>query len=101
MRSFYRTTQTALDALRRNKTRSALTCLGIVIGIAAVIAMMELGRGSSYAIGQTVASLGANVVQIDPTDSVVGGVSTGAGGRPTLVPEDYEAIVRECPAVRW
>ena len=100
MHSVYRTTRTALHALRRNVMRSALTCLGIIIGTAAVIVMVEIGRGSSNAIEQTIASMGANVVQVDPAEVKVGGVSTGAGGRPTLTPADYEAIVRECTAVR-
>jgi ABC-type antimicrobial peptide transport system permease subunit len=81
--------------------RSVLTCLGIIIGIAAVIAMMEIGRGSSSSIAQTIASLGANIVQVDPSDSSVGGVSSGGGGRVTLTPADAEAILRECNAVRW
>ena len=101
MHSVYRTTRTTFRALRRNVMRSALTCLGIVIGIAAVIAMVEIGRGSSYAIEQTISGMGANVVQIDPADSVVGGVSTGSGGRATLTPDDAAAIGRECGAVRW
>ncbi|MDB6029170.1 MAG: transporter related [Verrucomicrobiales bacterium] len=91
----------ALHALRRNVMRSILTCLGIIIGIAAVIAMMEIGRGSSNSIEQTISSLGANVIQIDPSSSSVGGVSSGGGGRVTLTPEDAEAIRNECSAVRW
>jgi ABC-type antimicrobial peptide transport system permease subunit len=81
--------------------RSLLTCLGIIIGIAAVIAMMEIGQGSSQSVRRSIASLGANVVQIDPSDSSVGGVSTGAGGRPTLTPADCDAIRRECDRVRY
>jgi ABC-type antimicrobial peptide transport system permease subunit len=91
----------ALHALRRNIMRSVLTCLGIIIGIAAVIAMMEIGQGSSYSIQQTIASIGANVVQIDPNDTVIGGVSSGGGGRVTLTPADAEAILRDCSAVRY
>src|SRR5256712_9930543 len=89
----------ALHALRRNVMRSVLTCLGIVIGIAAVIAMMEIGQGSSHSIQQTIASLGANVIQMDPSDTAVGGVSSGGGGRGTMTPEDAEAIPRDCSAV--
>ena len=76
----WRILRLALHALRRNIMRSLLTCLGIIIGIAAVIAMMEIGRGSSYSIEQTISSLGANVIQMDPNDTVVGGVSSGGGG---------------------
>jgi ABC-type antimicrobial peptide transport system permease subunit len=91
----------AMRALRRNIMRSILTCLGIIIGIAAVIAMMEIGQGSSHSIEQTIGSLGANVIQMDPNDSVVGGVSSGGGGRVTLTPEDADAVRQECSAVKW
>jgi macrolide transport system ATP-binding/permease protein len=100
-KSAWRILRMALHALRRNVMRSLLTCLGIIIGIAAVIAMMEIGRGSSYSIEQTIASLGANVIQMDPNDSVVGGVSSGGGGRVTLTPADANAIAVECSAVKW
>ncbi|HSV16542.1 MAG TPA: ABC transporter permease [Tepidisphaeraceae bacterium] len=101
MHSFYRTTRTAFRALRRNVMRSALTCLGIIIGIAAVIAMVEIGHGSSHAMEQTIEGMGANVVQVDPSDVIKAGVSSGSGGRPTLTPTDAEAIARECSAARW
>src|SRR5258707_5839785 len=101
MRSFQGTTRLALHALRRNVMRSLLTCLGIIIGIAAVIAMMEIGRGSSSSIEQTISSLGANVIQMDPNATSVGGVSSGGGGRVTLTPADADAIRTECSAVKW
>jgi ABC-type antimicrobial peptide transport system permease subunit len=97
----WRILKTAEHALRRNFMRSMLTCLGIIIGIAAVIAMVELGQGSSYAIQQTIAKLGANKIQLDPDSSTLGGVSSGSGGQATLSPEDCDAIIRECDAVRW
>ena len=59
--------RTAATALRRNKLRSGLTMLGIVIGVGAVIAMVEIGQGSSHVIRQTIATMGANIVQIDPS----------------------------------
>src|SRR4051812_19271048 len=90
----------ALHALRRNIMRSLLTCLGIVIGIAAVIAMMEIGQGSSLSIQKAIASLGANVIQIDPSDIAKSGVSSGGGGRITLTAADADAILVECGAVR-
>jgi ABC-type antimicrobial peptide transport system permease subunit len=80
--------------------RTGLTCLGI-IGIAAVIAMMEIGRGSSYSIEQSIASLGANIIQMDPAHIIVGGVNSGAGGRPTLTPMDADAIRQNCSAIKW
>jgi ABC-type antimicrobial peptide transport system permease subunit len=97
----WRILKTAEHALRRNFMRSMLTCLGIIIGIAAVIAMVELGQGSSFAIQQTIAKLGANKIQLDPDSSNLGGVSSGSGGQATLSPEDCDAIIRECDAVRW
>jgi ABC-type antimicrobial peptide transport system permease subunit len=100
MYTFLRTLRAALHALRRNVMRSLLTCLGIIIGIAAVIAMMEIGQGSSQAIEQTIAGMGASVIQIDPSDFSSAGVSTGIGGMVTLTPEDCQAIRQECSAVR-
>src|SRR5579871_4012239 len=94
------TLKMAFRALRRNVMRSVLTCLGIIIGVAAVIAMMEIGGGSSRAIEQAVASLGASVIQIDPADVNVAGVSSGGGGRATLTMEDAEALRRECSALQ-
>lgn len=90
---------TALKALARNVTRSALTVLGIVIGIAAVIAMMEIGKGSSSSISKTISSMGANNLLLFPGTAASGGVSFGAGSSLTMTAEDCEAILRECPSV--
>jgi macrolide transport system ATP-binding/permease protein len=92
--------RTALNGLRRNVLRAALTTLGIIIGVSAVIAMMEIGRGSSNAIQQTIASMGANNLLVLPGTASSGGVSFGAGSVMTLTPQDAEAIINECPAVR-
>ncbi|MFA4901739.1 MAG: ABC transporter permease [Desulfobaccales bacterium] len=92
--------RTALHGLRRNVMRAALTTLGIVIGVAAVIAMMEIGRGSSSAIQATIASMGANNLLVLPGTASSGGVSFGGGSNMTLTPQDAEAILNECPAVR-
>jgi ABC-type antimicrobial peptide transport system permease subunit len=99
MRFFYRTFKMALHALRRNVLRSALTTLGIVIGVAAVILMMEIGQGSSTAIKKTISSMGANNLLVMPGTASSGGVSFGMGSILTLTPQDGEAILRECPAV--
>jgi ABC-type antimicrobial peptide transport system permease subunit len=80
--------------------RSALTTLGIIIGVAAVIAMMEIGNGSSTAIQKTIASMGADNLLVMPGTAASGGVSFGAGSVTTLTAEDGEVILRECPAVR-
>jgi ABC-type antimicrobial peptide transport system permease subunit len=95
------TLKLAATSLRRHTLRSMLACLGIVIAIAAVITMVEVGQGSAAAVRRTIASIGANVIQIDPSAASIGGVSTGAGGRATLTPEDCDAIRLECDAVRW
>ena len=92
--------RTALHGLRRNVMRAALTTLGIVIGVAAVIAMMEIGSGSSTAIQATIASMGANNLLVLPGTASSGGVSFGAGSVMTLTPQDAEAILNESPAVR-
>lgn len=100
MKKWYRTIRTALHALRRNVMRSILTTLGIIIGVAAVIAMMEIGRGSSDAIQSTITSMGANNLLIMPGTAASGGVSFGAGSVMTMTPEDCDAILKECPSVR-
>ncbi|MCL4501934.1 MAG: ABC transporter permease [Deltaproteobacteria bacterium] len=92
--------RTAVNGLRRNYLRAGLTTLGIIIGVAAVIAMMEIGRGSSSAIQQSIASMGANNLMIFPGAASSGGVSFGGGSVMTLTPQDAEAIAAECPAVR-
>ena len=100
MKKVYRTFRMALRALSRNVMRAILTTLGIIIGVAAVIAMMEIGNGSSSAIQSTIASMGANNLLIMPGTASSGGISFGAGSTMTLSPQDCEAILRECPAVR-
>jgi ABC-type antimicrobial peptide transport system permease subunit len=95
-----RTISTALKALRRNPMRAMLTTLGIVIGVAAVIAMMEIGAGSSAAVQKAISSMGANVLLVMPGQAASGGVSFGGGSTLTLTPDDAQAIIRDCPAVR-
>ena len=95
-----RTLRTALHALRRNIMRSILTTLGIIIGVGAVIAMMEIGKGSSSAIQRTISSMGADNLLIMPGTAASGGISFGAGTTTTLTPQDADAILRDCPAVR-
>ncbi|HEX4120599.1 MAG TPA: ABC transporter permease [Verrucomicrobiae bacterium] len=96
---FYRILDTALRALRRNVLRAALTTLGIVIGVAAVIAMMEIGRGSTVAIQRTIATMGAYNILVFPGNLAASGVSFGNGSMMTLTPLDADAILRECPSV--
>jgi putative ABC transport system permease protein len=89
----------ALRALRVNKMRSFLTMLGIIIGIAAVIAMMAVGSGASYVISQQIASIGSNILLIIPGSTTSSGIRTGSGGVQTLTYEDSRAIMQECPSV--
>lgn len=100
MHYYYRTLLMAMHALRRNIMRSVLTTLGIVIGVAAVIAMMEIGQGSSKAVQKTIASMGANSLVIYPGTAASGGASFGAGSVMTLTADDAEAIMQHCPSVR-
>jgi ABC-type antimicrobial peptide transport system permease subunit len=99
MKKLLRIVRTALRALRRNVMRSALTTLGIVIGVGAVIAMTEIGQGSSQAVQKTIASMGANNLLVMPGTASTGGVSFGSGSVVTLTPQDAEAVTRDCPAV--
>ena len=91
--------KTASGALRRNVMRTMLTTLGIVIGVAAVITMMEIGKGATIAIQRTMASMGANTLAILPGAANTGGINYGVGSKMTLTPQDADAIIKECPAV--
>jgi macrolide transport system ATP-binding/permease protein len=93
------TFRTAFGALWRNKMRTTLTALGIIIGVGAVIAMMEIGQGSKVAIENTIASMGADALMIHSEAVTKAGVSYGAGSTLTLTPEDGDEILRQCPAV--
>ncbi len=99
-RSVRRTLRTAIVALRRNVMRSILTTLGIIIGVGAVITMMEIGQGSRTAIQKGIAAMGAENLMVHPGTASSGGVSFGGGSAMTLTPEDADAILRECPSVR-
>ncbi|HIJ80175.1 MAG TPA: FtsX-like permease family protein [Desulfuromonadales bacterium] len=96
---FLQTLKIALRALRTNKMRSFLTMLGIIIGIAAVIAMMAVGSGASYVISQQIASIGSNIILVLPGSTTSGGLRSGMGGAQTLTSDDVRAIMTECPSV--
>ena len=91
----------ALRALGRNKMRSALTMLGIVIGVGAVIAMVAIGDGARARVEQAFASMGSNLLVLLPGSSAAGGAMGGFGTQPTVTWEDLRAIQTEAPAVRW
>jgi putative ABC transport system permease protein len=90
----------ALRALQRNTLRSLLTTLGIIIGVAAVIAMVGISKGASMSVQARIATLGNNMLVILSGSTTQGGLRTGSGGAPTLTVHDAKAIQRECPAVR-
>jgi putative ABC transport system permease protein len=91
----------AFRALQRNKMRSFLTMLGIIIGVAAVIAMLAIGQGAEYSVQQTINALGTNVLIVFPGSQQQSGVRAGAGTMTTLSEDDAAAIQRECPAVAF
>jgi len=78
----------ALTAIKRNKMRSFLTMLGIVIGVAAVIAMLAIGQGSNASIRSTISSMGTNLINVMPASQNKGGVHQGRASSPTLVVDD-------------
>jgi macrolide transport system ATP-binding/permease protein len=99
VRFLVRTAETAFRSLRRNVLRSVLTTLGIIIGVAALIAIAEIGKGSASAIKQVLVTTGANTLLVQAGAASSNGVSLGSGTIKTLTPEDAEAIGNECPAV--
>ena len=89
----------ALRALARNKARSALTMLGIVIGVGSVIAMVSLGQGAQQQVKQQISSMGANLLIVTSGSRTSGGVRGGVGTANRLTPEDAEAILRDTTTV--
>ena len=90
--------RTALRAVRRNKLRSALAMVGIVIAVAAVVATVALGEGAQAKVAREMATLGSNLLTISPGAMSSRGASTGAGATQTLTLEDGRAIERELAA---
>ncbi len=91
----------ALRALMVNKMRSALTMLGIIIGVGAVIAMIAVGTGAKRRIADQIASMGSNLIIVLSGSSTSGGLRFGSGTVPTLTVDDAKAILNEIPAVRY
>src|SRR5436190_1961984 len=89
----------AFRALRRNKMRTVLTMLGIIIGVGAVIAMVALGRGAKEQVAARIAALGQNTMTVFSGSVNRGGVYSGFGGAGTLTVEDAQAIEKEIPGV--
>jgi putative ABC transport system permease protein len=101
MMRFVEILRIALDALLRNKMRSVLTMLGIIIGVGAVIAMVAIGQGAQASVDAQISSLGSNVLLIFPSATTRSGVTAGFGSGTTLTEEDGLAIKEQCPAVAY
>ena len=97
---FTSTIALAFEAITRNKLRSALTSLGVIMGVAAVIVMMALGDGAKSSIEQRVSSLGTDVLTVSAGSANVGGVRMGQGAVTTLTPADAAAIAAQVSGVR-
>jgi putative ABC transport system permease protein len=93
------TIKIALRALRRNKMRTSLTMLGMIIGVAAVIAAIGIGNGAKAQVEAQIASLGQNVLSVFPGSFSSGGARGGWGSSSTLTPDEAQAILREVPGV--
>ena len=89
----------ALRALRVNRMRSALTMLGVVIGVAAVIAMVAVGSGATARIQQQIEAIGSNLIMVIPGSITSNGIRLGSGAVVTLSEDDARAIAAECPSV--
>ncbi len=93
------TLKISFRALKVNKMRSALTMLGIIIGVGAVIAMLAIGTGASNRIAEQISSMGSNLLIVLPGATTAGGVRMGSGTQPTLTMGNADAILKECPAI--
>ena len=91
--------QTALWSLGRNKLRSGLTMLGIIIGVAAVVGMVALGQGAMKRVEDDISGMGVNLITVSPGSKKMGGAHLGAGAVSTLVPDDARALLEECPTI--
>ncbi len=96
----FATFRIAFRALLRNKLRAALTMLGVIFGVGAVITTVSLGDGARFMVQQQIATMGENIMLIFAGNFSRGGVSSGGGSSATLTLEDVEAIRREVPGVR-
>ena len=96
---FWNTLRLALRALARNKLRSALTMLGIIIGVGAVIATVSIGQGAEYLVQQGIQSMGTNAVFIAAGSGRPGGARLGSWAVKTLTIDDMNAILREVPLI--
>lgn len=91
----------AFWALFRNKLRSSLTMLGIVIGVAATVAMVSIGEGAKFSMEASISGMGTNLLFVTPGSQTASGVRTGSGSMTTLIAEDAAAIQKLCPDVQY
>lgn len=98
--SYLEALRSALDALRANILRSILTMLGIIIGVASVVAMVAVGSGARQRVIEQINVLGSNIIMIQSGSVTSGGVRMGSGSRQTLTEDDAVALEREVPAVQ-
>ncbi|MBI3092312.1 MAG: ABC transporter permease [Candidatus Tectomicrobia bacterium] len=91
----------ALRSLSKNTLRTALTALGVIIGVGAVIAMVSIGEGAKVSVQASIDRLGTNVIMAFAGSTMRGGAHGGVGSTSTLTDEDAAAIARECPAVQY
>ena len=99
MKKILASVKIALRALRVNRMRSALTMLGIIIGVAAVIAMVAVGSGATERIQEQIQSIGSNLIIVLPGSISSNGVRLGSGATASLTEDDAKAIAAECPSV--
>lgn len=99
MIDFKSTLKIALNSLKVNKMRSALTSLGIIIGVAAVIIMLAIGSGANKKVQENMESMGSNLLTVRSATAKTGGVSMGMGSKPTLSVKDADAIKRMAKGV--
>src|SRR5207253_9911345 len=90
----------AMRALARNKMRSGLTMLGIIIGVGAVIAMVGVGQGAQQQVQQQIAAMGSNLLFVGAGTVTRGGMHMGCGATKSMLYDDMQDILRECPAVK-
>lgn len=95
----FRVIKWALKSIARNPTRTFLTTLGIVIGIAAVIAVIEIGNGAQVSLENNFAEMGVNTIRVWPGPVTRSGINSGSGSWATLTVADTRAIMKDCPTV--
>src|SRR5262245_25587047 len=97
--NFWAVFKVAARALARNKMRSALTTLGIIIGVSAVIALVSIGQGAQFMVQNQINSFGSNLLFVMPNNQVQAGANIATGGGNSLTVEDVQAMANELPGI--